>query len=111
MLALITATLNSINTLPATLKSAEFLCGKAKLYFVDGGSDDGTLELVMDFIKETKSGVILHQNGHGLYQAINQGIFSALQDRQITHIGMLHSDDMLPSIQRFGIYSRRCFYP
>jgi len=95
MLALITATWNSMSTLPTTLESAGTLFGKAKFYFVDGGSEDGSIEFVNNFINGTKSGVILNQNGHGLYQALNQGIIAAVQDEQITHIGMLHSDDRL----------------
>lgn len=95
MLALITATWNSISTLPTTLESAESLFGKVKFFFVDGDSRDGTQEFVRHFIVENNSGTLLEQDGSGLYQALNQGISVAVQDEQITHIGMLHSDDRL----------------
>ena len=95
MLALITATRDSMSTLPATLESARSLFGKVKFFFVDSGSRDGTQYFVEQHIQKGGSGILLVQDGRGLYQALNQGITAALQDEQITHIGMLHSDDHL----------------
>lgn len=98
MLALITATKNSIRTLPKALDSAKFLSNDAKIFLVDGDSRDGTREIIERFVGSTGSCTLINQEGTGLYQAINQGISVAIRDKQVTHIGMLHSDDcLLPS--------------
>ena len=95
MLALITATRNSLDTLPQAIASTEGLRDKVKLFFVDGGSTDGSLEHLRKFCDREKNSVLILQNGSGLYQALNEGIEAALQDSNVTYIGMLHSDDQL----------------
>lgn len=95
MLALITATRNSIATLPGALASIENVRGRVKSFFVDGGSTDGVLECIESYVGRTANAVLLEQEGTGLYQALNQGIQAALDDPEVTHIVMLHSDDEL----------------
>lgn len=95
MLALITATRNSIETLPDTLTSIVDIRHRVKSFFVDGGSTDGTVECLQSYIEATTGAVLFSQDGLGLYQALNQGIQEALNDPDVTHIGMLHSDDQL----------------
>lgn len=98
MLALITATRNSAATLPAALASIENIRDRVKSIFVDGGSTDGLLEYLHAYVERTPNAVLLAQEGEGLYQALNQGVQAALDDVDVTHIGMLHSDDKLISI-------------
>ena len=93
MLGLVTATLNSMGTLPGVLENVECVHGRVKQFFVDGGSSDGTLNCIQSYVDERTDAVLLSQHDSGLYQALNQGIQAAIQDPEVTHIGMLHSDD------------------
>lgn len=95
MLALVTATRNSIETLPDTLASIGAVRGNIKSFFVDGSSTDGTLECLSENLQNNPQSVLLSQQGTGLYQALNQGILAAIEDPEISHIGLLHSDDKL----------------
>ena len=95
MLALITATHNSMSTLSAALASIEDIRHQVKSVFVDGQSTDGTFEYLASYVESTTNAVLLAQDGIGLYPALNQGIQAAINDPEVTHIGMLHSDDQL----------------
>ena len=103
MLALITATYNSMSTLPGTLASIENTRGQVKSVFVDGKSTDGTFEYLASYVDRTTNAVLLAQEVSGLYPALNQGVLAAINDPEVTHIGMLHSDDKLNSTA-FAIY-------
>ena len=103
MLALITATKNSIGTIDDALASAGPFRDKIKHYLVDANSSDGTLEYLQSFTRTTNNAVLLTQTGTGLYPALNQGIGAALTDPGVSHIGFLHSDDRLISAT-FGEY-------
>ncbi|NNL50487.1 MAG: glycosyltransferase [Woeseiaceae bacterium] len=95
MLALVTATLDSMSTLPSALKSVRGIQSRIKHVFVDGGSTDGTASYIRSHIKKDPNVVIVEQAGKGLYEALNQGIQVAIDDLRVTHIGLLHSDDRL----------------
>lgn len=99
MLALITATYNSMSTLPGTLASIENIRDQVKSIFVDGRSTDGTFEYLSSYVDRTANAVLLAQEASGLYPALNQGILAAINDPEVTHIGMLHSDDKLNSAE------------
>ena len=93
MLALITATRDSMATLPDCLDSVGEVRDRMKLIFVDGGSVDGTREYLENYAARNTNASLVPQIGTGLYEALNQGIQVALDDVSVTHIGMLHSDD------------------
>jgi glycosyltransferase involved in cell wall biosynthesis len=95
MLALITATRDSMATLPSALGSVEDVKERIKLFFVDNDSTDGTTPFLQSYVQSERNSVLLSQEGTGLYQALNQGIRAAIQDPEVTHIGLLHSDDIL----------------
>lgn len=95
MLGLISATRDSMATLLGTLDSVEAVHDRVQLFFVDGGSTDGTLEYLQSHVNQVQNTVLLSQNGTGLYQALNLGIEAAIADPAIIYIGMLHSDDRL----------------
>lgn len=95
MLALITATRNSMDTLPDTLASVEPLRARVKQFFVDGASTDGTREYLQNIADNSRDVVVQPQLGTGLYEALNQGLDAAISDPDVTYIGMLHSDDRL----------------
>jgi glycosyltransferase len=84
-----------MDTLQDTLASVEGFREKVKLFFVDGESADGTMSFLQSFVESESNAVLISQEGAGLYQALNQGIQTAIQDPAVTHIGMLHSDDHL----------------
>ena len=95
MLGLITATHNSIATLEGCLATTKSIRGRIKQFVVDGNSTDGTWDHLIGFSRRNSNVSIQLQNGTGLYQAINEGIETALRDSDVTHIGLLHSDDRL----------------
>lgn len=95
MLALITATHNSISTIGDCLASAKSLDDRVKHFFVDGESTDGTKEYLTHYAQDKCNVNIQAQIGTGLYQAINQGVEAAIHDRNVRYIGLLHSDDRL----------------
>lgn len=95
MLALITATKNSMRTIRDALESAASFRHKVKHYLIDAASSDGTREYLAAFATTTGNGVLLSQTGTGLYPALNQAVTAAVADPEVTHIGFLHSDDRL----------------
>src|SRR5580700_3899023 len=99
MLALITATKNSMPILSCALESASPFTDKVKHYLIDASSSDGTHEYLASFATKNGNSVLLSQMGTGLYPALNQAVTAALADSEITHIGFLHSDDRLISTQ------------
>ena len=99
MLALVTATKNSMRTVRDALESAASLRHKVKHYLIDAASSDGTREYLESFVTATGNSVLLSQTGTGLYPALNQAVAAALADPEVTHIGFLHSDDRLISTQ------------
>jgi len=99
MLALVTATKNSMRTIRDALESAASFRHKVKHYLIDAASTDGTREYLASFVTTTRNGVLLSQTGTGLYPALNQAVTAALADPEVTHIGFLHSDDRLISTQ------------
>jgi glycosyltransferase involved in cell wall biosynthesis len=98
MLALITATKNSMRTVRDALESAAPFRHEIKHYLIDAASSDGTREYLASFVT-IGNGVLLSQTGTGLYPALNQAVTAALADPEITHIGFLHSDDRFISAQ------------
>jgi glycosyltransferase involved in cell wall biosynthesis len=112
MLALVTATKNSMRTIKDALESAALFRHKIKHYLIDAASSDGTREYLAAFAAASGNSIFLSQTGSGLYAALNQAVTAATADPEITHIGLLHSDDRLIS-SHFGQYlahieSNRC---
>ena len=71
MISIVTPVLNCSTFIEQTIKSIQKLTCDYEHIIVDGGSTDGTLEVINKYghIK------LLHQNGsQGMYQAIDQGI-------------------------------------
>jgi len=86
---IITVTFNSAATVEDTLKSVQSQdYGNIEHIIVDGGSSDGTLEILGQYT----SGIarIIKGPDKGIYDALNKGIAAATGDV----IGVLHSDDV-----------------
>src|SRR4051812_46461192 len=91
-ISIITITYNSAKTLEQTMLSVLHQTYKDIEYIiVDGGSTDGTLELINKY-KERVSKIVSEKD-NGLYDALNKGIELATGDV----IGILHSDDFYDS--------------
>ena len=99
MLALVTATKNSMRTIRDALKSAASFRHKIKHYLIDAASSDGTHEYLESFVTTTGNSVLISQTDTGLYPALNEAVTAAVADPEVTHIGFLHSDDRLISTQ------------
>jgi glycosyltransferase involved in cell wall biosynthesis len=87
--SIITATLNRCDLLRKAIASLEAQKhGDVEHIVVDGGSVDGTLEM----LREHPAIVALQDRRRGLYDAMNQGIEHASGDV----VGLLNSDDLYP---------------
>jgi len=86
-ISIITPTFNSVATLRDTLESvARQLHAEVEHIIVDGGSNDGTLDIVREFPHVAR---VISEPDEGLYDAINKGIRAASGEV----VGVLNSDD------------------
>jgi glycosyltransferase involved in cell wall biosynthesis len=93
--SIITVSYNSAATIRETIESVvEQDYPNIEYIVVDGGSSDGTQEIVKSY--GTKISKFVSEKDHGLYDALNKGIGMSTGDI----IGILHSDDLYinPSI-------------
>lgn len=91
--SIITCTRNSIATLADTITSVNNQTNKNfEHIFVDGGSTDGTLELILKMSPNAK---VLHNINGGISRAMNAGIAEA-SGEILVH---LHSDDFFADEQ------------
>lgn len=92
-ISVITVTFNSVKTLADTLETvATQDFPEIEHIIVDGGSTDGTVELIKSFSGNLKW---VSEKDNGLYDAINKGISMATGDV----VGILNSDDFFPNQQ------------
>lgn len=85
--SIITCTYNSVITLRDTIESVNAQTFRDfEHIFVDGGSEDGTLEMISDLAPGAQ---ILHGVRGGISKAMNAGLFAA-SGEIVSH---LHSDD------------------
>lgn len=96
-ITIITAVFNSKDFIETCINSVLAQRYRDKEYIViDGGSTDGTLEI----IKESQSGItkLISEKDNGIYDAMNKGIRQATGDV----IGILNADDFYPSSEILG---------
>ncbi|WP_189362735.1 glycosyltransferase family 2 protein [Algibacter mikhailovii] len=99
-ISIITATYNSLKTLPDVLQSImSQKYDPIEWIVIDGGSTDGTI----DFIKQHQDKISrwVSEDDAGIYDALNKGIRYATGDV----IGFLHSDDIFASYNVFNAMS------
>jgi len=91
-ISIITIVYNNVSTIESCLNSVvEQTYQNIDYIVIDGGSTDGTIEVVNSF--KEKISVFISEEDNGLYDALNKGIMKATGDI----IGILHSDDMFYS--------------
>ena len=90
-ISIVTPTYNSIKTIQSTLDSVEAQASHIYEHIIiDGGSTDGTLDLLYDYRDRTPYEVkIVSEPDNGIYDAMNKGIRMASGDL----IGIINSDD------------------
>ena len=92
--SIITATYNSEDTLEYCMDSVlNQTYRQIEYIIVDGGSTDGTLEIIESKAKKNTQVVWQSQKDKGIYDALNKGIEKATGDI----VGFVHSDDALKS--------------
>lgn len=92
-ISVITAVYNNRNTIVEAIESVLAQNHPlTELVVVDGGSSDGTLELLRQF--GDRITVLVSEPDDGIYHALNKGIALASGDV----IGFLHSDDVFPDV-------------
>ena len=100
-ISLITACYNSAATIRTAIESVLGQKGVAVEYVVvDGGSDDGTVDIIKEFADKTLNSQLstlnftfrwISERDRGMYDAINKGIKMSTGDV----VGILNADDML----------------
>ena len=94
--SLITACYNSAGTIRTAIESVLEQKGVVVEYIVvDGGSNDGTVDIVKEYASRPDGPVIkwISERDRGMYDAINKGIAMATGDI----VGILNADDVLAS--------------
>ena len=91
--SIVTTTYNSVATVRNTVESvaAQVFDGDIEYIVVDGGSTDGTLELLAHYTDVVD--ILVSEPDTGLYDAMNKGIQLATGDV----VGILNSDDFYTS--------------
>lgn len=88
-ISVITAVYNNCETVSAALDSALVQSGvDVELVVIDGGSTDGTLEILQSY--GDRLHVLVSEPDRGIYDALNKGIRRVSGDI----VGFLHSDDL-----------------
>jgi glycosyltransferase involved in cell wall biosynthesis len=87
----ITACHNSASTIEASIRSVVSQDYEDIEYvIIDGGSGDGTLEIVERYTKSIQT--VVSEKDSGIYEALNKGLARATGDV----VAILHSDDFYP---------------
>ncbi len=86
--SIITPCYNSVDTIGLTIDSVKSQThGNIEHIVVDGGSTDGTAELLI--ARKMELGILISEKDRGIYDAINKGFYVSRGDI----IGILNSDD------------------
>ncbi len=94
--SVISVTHNAVQTLAQCLDSVAVQQQASEHIIIDGGSTDGTLDLLAK--RQDELGRVISEPDRGIYDAMNKGI--KLASGEI--IGILNADDFYPSTQVLG---------
>ena len=88
-ISIITAVYNNIHTISSSINSTlNQTYPNTELIVIDGGSTDGTLDLLKNY--GNKIHTLISEPDNGIYDALNKGIQNATGDV----VGFMHSDDL-----------------
>ena len=91
-ISIITVAFNSAKTIKGTIESIISQdYNNIEYLIIDGGSKDGTMEIVKSYAEHVK--YVVSEPDNGIYDAMNKGIRAATGDV----IGILNSDDFYPN--------------
>lgn len=89
-ISVVTAVYNRVDTVGSAIDSVQAQTYRDVEHVIqDGGSSDGTLDVVRGLANGSTK--LVSERDHGIYDAINRGIGNATGDV----IGLMHSDDLL----------------
>ncbi len=88
-ISIITAVFNNVNEIGTAINSVlSQTCKDIEYIIIDGGSDDGTIDVIKSY--GNKISHFISEPDNGIYYAINKGL--SIANGEV--IGLLHSDDM-----------------
>lgn len=103
--SIITPCFNSAKTIRTTIESVVHQTAHDIEYIiVDGGSTDGTLEIVQEYQTQFQSLVLISGPDRGIYDAMNKGIARATGKM----VGILNSDDFYPHNEVLHAVEKAC---
>lgn len=89
-ISIVTVTYNCSGTIQKTFESIESQSNKNFEHVIfDGGSNDGTMELISDYAKNNSRAIYYTEKDDGLYDALNKAIARSKSD----YVFILHGDD------------------
>lgn len=99
LISIITVVHNGVDTLRSTIESILPHLGKdVKYIIIDGGSNDGTLEIIRTY--ESYLAYWVSESDRGIYDAMNKGWFAAAEGSYILYIGSGDKLISLPSTKK-----------
>lgn len=91
LISIITVVYNNVGNIKSAIHSVINQNVKNFEYIIiDGKSDDGTLEIINEYLKAGNISLLISEKDKGIFDALNKGI----QNAKGKYIGFLHSDDI-----------------
>jgi len=118
LVSIIIPTLNNVHTIINTIQSIVDQSYKnIELIIIDGGSDDGTIEIINEFLlklptDEVQTSLLINEKDEGIYDAMNKGIDQS-NGEWLLFLGgddRLYNNDTLKEVFSDDLYGYRLVY-